>query len=1401
MFLRLPVTLVALAEGHARRSGEAAMTTIEARRRAAPARIWGRSAGLVVFLLFSPRPARAATFRVDRNDDVAVASACADAVPGDCSLRGAILAANALGEPSTIEVPAGTYSLTEPNSCTHVTTQFGTLFYPSTTALCVTKPMTIAGAGAATTTIDAGGLAPAFLVGAGASPAALESLTVRNGSFGSGGGLNNAGDLTIADCVLRDNTGGYGGAVYNSNIVTIRGSTLSANVANNGSGGAIYNDAHYASATTSVVDSTVSGNQSSTGGGAIGNNLGHVFVTGSTISTNSGKDYAGAIWNVGGPGTDTLLVVTNSTISDNENHGSYGGAILNSYQATVELRSATLANNHAGMGTANGYGGGISNRPFGVVRIANSLIANNTASGQGADCYGVNFESLGHNLVGFVDFTCTIGGDTTGDVTNQDPLIGPLSQNGGPTETHPLLPSSPALDAGDPAGCTDSDGNPLATDQRGSPRAVDGDGDGTARCDIGAYEATDGLSLTAVQPTEGGNSAALILVVHGGGFADGSTVRLARAGEADIVGGETAVGESGAVLVSSLDLAGRATGAWDVVVTNPDGTGVRRAGLFTIAPARAPDLWVDVIGPRTVRVGRAYRYLFLYGNRGNTDAFAVPLVIGVAAAVDVTPRFDIAPPPKIYGQTVILEWGQFYREILVGDPLLHQLTLLLPVVPAGFSGVLEVSVTAPFGAENAPFSVRVEHTAPLLDGGVPDAAQVAKLVEGAREKSERLFDYTIPAAIADDMRQYLEAQLQVVADEGVHSLVESFGTAPRFYSLSQIGYDLAAFGYIWAATHPTLALLAPADRGPLLPFVSRLAGAAADLCVGTASAQELACGCGVIPPGGVICCDGCTCKTKDDGDKDPKPPDSCLAHLDDIKKGKCKLPKTPSECREIGYEVVLGKDASGNDSATCTNDRRCAFPNPFAPSSCSKFPVDPKVSHDPNDKIGPAGAGDAHFVTDAVPLEYTIQFENDPGATAPAAEVLVTDQLDPALVDLTTLALGPIAFGDTQVVPPPGLSSFTRDVDLRPARDLIVRIEAGVDPAGLLSWRLESLDPATLEPPTDPLAGFLPPNANPPEGDGYVSFTVAQAPGLATGTAIANQARIVFDANPPIDTPIWSNTIDATPPASQIASLVPVGECTQDLQVGWSGSDVGSGIGGYSIEVSEDGGPFSLWLASDESTATFPGRWGRSYAFRSIAADAAGNVEEPPGAPGAPTTISDCGPHDLAVTKISAPRTVTLTRKRPARTRLVKVQIQNRGAVSEAIADPATLARLVALRVDPLGSCSPAEVKLHQGKPQKALPILIRPKQRANVVFDVLLDCASDGEKGSGHEDFTLSASVDQTALGGVDAHPDDDACPRAGVKPPVRDPISPRIPDLGCGSRQPGGALGDPVLIDVTVR
>lgn len=275
--------------------------------------------------------------------------------------------------------------------------------------------------------------------------------------------------------------------------------------------------------------------------------------------------------------------------------------------------------------------------------------------------------------------------------------------------------------------------------------------------------------------------------------------------------------------------------------------------------------------------------------------------------------------------------------------------------------------------------------------------------------------------------------------------------------------------------------------------------------------------------------------------------------------------------------------------------------------------VDVVNSIDPNDKAGPQGAGAARYISGLDPLSYVILFENKPEATAPAQDVVITDQLDVSKFDLSTFQLGTVSFGkNVSVTPPPGLSEWTTDIDLRPAQNLLVRVSAALDKTtGVLTWRLISLDPATLQPTEDARAGFLPPNKNAPEGDGSVLFSIRAKPNQPAGSEIRNKARIIFDVNAPIDTPEYLNTIDNSVPTSQV-EVLPATNTSSEFEVRWSGSDTGAGIETYSIYVSENGGAYRLWITTTATSGLFQGRPNASYAFYSVARDGGGNTEAAP---------------------------------------------------------------------------------------------------------------------------------------------------------------------------------------------
>ncbi|MEZ6071162.1 MAG: right-handed parallel beta-helix repeat-containing protein [Pirellulales bacterium] len=311
------------------------------------------------------------------------------------------------------------------------------------------------------------------------------------------------GNSTIGD-------GAYGGALFALNGATLTQSTVSNNHTDGigAAGGGIRTDFELTLTATNVtnnstygegasgggismsrlnmklVDSNVSHN-STAGKNAFGGGIrgGNVTLVNSLVSDNqtSGERAAG-----GGISLLGDLTLTNSTVSGNRTTGpsANGGGISG---RNLKIEHSTITDNHAS--AADAVGGGIGHTGSQSFVIRNSIVAGNTAGGGNDDLavgnptlFVVNYTLVGDtsDLNAATSAALNVG---TGNLLNVDPLLGPLADNGGPTMTHALLPGSPVIDAGDPVF-----GAPPYTDQRGYYRVVDGDGDMTARIDMGAVE-------------------------------------------------------------------------------------------------------------------------------------------------------------------------------------------------------------------------------------------------------------------------------------------------------------------------------------------------------------------------------------------------------------------------------------------------------------------------------------------------------------------------------------------------------------------------------------------------------------------------------------------------------------------------------------------------------------------------------------------------------------------------------------------------------------------------------------------------------------------------------------------------------------------------------------------------
>ena len=770
-------------------------------------------------------PAKAAVFNVDTTVDDAALAGCDDATPNDCSLRGAIIKANGLSEPVTINVPAGTYILSQSTPCFFRGNDIGALY--TTQALCPVGTLNLIGAGADATIIDANQppgqnfvRAPVMLVATTAS-VRVAGMTLQHGNYsvgsteGHGGAINNAGTLVVEDSVVSDNySGGAGGGIFNQRDLTVLRTVITRNFSATGGGGIVNTNLFGTCLAASpcqdgqgiltIANSTISENVS--GGGELGgfgagvmNVDGVIDITGSTISGNvSNTGSGGGIYNAA-----YTVNLTNVTVSGNR--AALGGGIMNTgpSASVLHLNNVTIANNTAQVATdpTSGLGGGLVDGAGGTVTLANTIIAGNFAAGScgingcippGNDCltdapHGGALTSQGHNLVQDTQ-ACDIFGDTTSNVTGQDPLLGVLADNGGHTFTHALAGGSPAIDAGDPASPGSGGTACAVTDQRAFLRPLG------PRCDIGAFERSRAFAIANVFPGSGGNAGQVSVQVGGSSFVDGASVKLRRAGQADIAAVPTGVDIGGASIAATFDLTGASPGGWDVVVTNPDSTSRTLSGGFTVRPGIGPSLWLDVIGI-IPRAGPGV-VMVIYGNRGDADAIGVPLSLSVPQGYTAGRYFTIAPPPAQPGQ-VLQDWDFIPPIVAEGQDSFLQLPLLLPIVPSGFTGVLRIALTLPANAQ--PTFLLSTLGDPIFMTGVTQEL-IDNVVAGARAYVQQNFGVTVPATLIPQLQQYAATQFQRIVANGQTTFAASFGADPLIYSLAQLQLDLAAFAV--AATLP-----------------------------------------------------------------------------------------------------------------------------------------------------------------------------------------------------------------------------------------------------------------------------------------------------------------------------------------------------------------------------------------------------------------------------------------------------------------------------------------------------------------------------------------------------------------------------------------------------------------------
>jgi CSLREA domain-containing protein len=373
---------------------------------------------------------------------------CADG-RGMCTLRAAVMEANATPIAERIEIPAGTYDLTLP-----IASGGGSLV--------IAGNVMLRGAAAGSTIVNAGAVnydgvsecptsgasKPVFTINSGT--VGISYLTAQGGFGQFGGGIVvNAGTVEITDAVIRRNvafTGG-GGVLTDGGVTRIR--------------------------RTSIIENCATG---AFGGGILNTSDGELWVYDTLIARNRSN-------RAGGVRNDGALNLRSTTISGNVADSPSAGTGGMSQNGFAVLNSVTITNNTGRFTTPNSFfGGGIQTTSNGTSVVKNSIIAGNDGQGGANDCVGeLTFDSR-NNLIGDSE-GCEISGFVFTYLLDVDPELASLASNGGPTQTHALLAGSPAREAAYQFPPPAADACELR-DQRGVPRPQ-----GAGRCDMGAFEA------------------------------------------------------------------------------------------------------------------------------------------------------------------------------------------------------------------------------------------------------------------------------------------------------------------------------------------------------------------------------------------------------------------------------------------------------------------------------------------------------------------------------------------------------------------------------------------------------------------------------------------------------------------------------------------------------------------------------------------------------------------------------------------------------------------------------------------------------------------------------------------------------------------------------------------------
>jgi len=767
---------------------------------------------------------------------------------------------------------------------------------------------------------------------------------------------------------------------------------------------------------------------------------------------------------------------------------------------------------------------------------------------------------------------------------------------------------------------------------------------------------TDPL-VTSISPTSGGTAGPVTVRINGQCFDPEAAVCLTRQSYSDVCAATVTSDDDGRTLAATFDLAVAEPGEWTLVLTNPDSQSAAAPSPFTVESGGEVELWVEILGRDRIRVGRTATYVVRYGNAGEVDADHVYIIVGVPAALacDVNLPWstiesgpwlgDSSDPSAIYATVVYMAFlppgaeGEFdvhirsnavadsltlYADITLDpSPYFQSLISGCPKDPLAFLGtqgkasspvirttnwsLSEVepdqylcSAEPPAGyiliwddyPDNTPAGPMLNHVVKSIGGGRYidmtrngiRVGEVSEVIHCSSGKPDHDLGYwgawRTPWWDEDDARQVQQtaARIEALKEEGrIIDKYENELCKMQFSPLTPDGparIETNCIGFIW--------FLNP--------------------------------------------------EFKERADRGEKPWGFLKQEIQAIIRGE--------KWEKLGREPIRVSHGT-------TDESHCSEGHKRFPWSDAQKTFDSITSVSPEDKYGPSGWDAPGTLAEELQrwipadraLDYRIDFWNKEDAPAATVDVVISDTLD-ADLDWSAFWFTEIGFLDWQVElePTQYFNVNVEDVQIdlseyyvgAPVVDLVVNVEGAFDAdTGQIEWQFHALDPITRQSPEEPLAGFLPPITDSGWEIGWVAFSVSPKPGLASGTAITNQAFVQFDINPFNPAPPggpFVNTVDAVPPSSVVQSPTGNQRCSS-FQVTWAGTDDqnGSGLRSFDVYVDDlnDAQPVYLWQAGTvKASATFSGYPGHTYRFYTRARDNAGNIEAAPDAPSYDTEVT-----------------------------------------------------------------------------------------------------------------------------------------------------------------------------------